>query len=302
MQEDEFGTARIVLIGGAGINVSDIYSLVKSSRPSELVLIGERSDVIAGKVHSILAGSVRSEFCKVISGDFSDAASADLVIVATSVEGYEGESEAEHLRRTVDAVRGDVRSVAESGFDGILLVITNPIDVMSYVAKKESKFAAERVIGLGTNIDDEARLKLHSAHANTWCSGMHFNTAFLDHCDPICPHFESVVQKTRTVHLNDFSYAGNRTSGMATCVARICQAIVNNEREIFPVSAYLLGEYGETGLFLTVPCVVGRNGVERIVSLPTSEAEKLRIHQYAAEMRDLLSDLGLTTQITAKAN
>jgi len=301
MQEDEFGTARIVLIGGVDINVSDIYSLVKSSRPSELILVGQRSEVVAGKVRSILAGSVRSEFCKVFCGDFSDAANADLVILSTSVEECEGELADEHLRRTVEAVRSDVRSVVDSGFDGILFVTTNPIDVMSYVAMEESRFPAERVIGLGTSIDEDARSQLPLSGVNTWCSGMHFNSAFLDHCDPTCAHFESVVQKARSVHLSEFSYAGNRTSGMATCVARICKAIVNDEREIFPVSTFLRGEYKETDLFLTVPCVVGRNGVERIVSLPINEAEKVRIHKYAEELRGLLRDLGLMKRTAVQA-
>ncbi len=289
----------IALIGNADIDAADIFSLVKSSHPGEVILVGNESKKVAESVCSLLAGSFTTHVCDVISGSYSDAIRADIVVIAASAERVPSESVSEHMLRTAEAVRRDVRSVVDSGFDGVMLVTTNPIDIMCYVAKEESKFPAERIIGLGTSVDLDALTQIHSPAPNTWCSGMHFNTAFLDHCDPTCPHFESVVQKARAVHLNDLNYAGNRTAGMATCVSRICKAIVNNEREVFPVSAFLRGEYDESGLFLTVPCVIGRNGVERIVKLPTRESEKQRIRKYAAELRGLLGDLGLVTKAAA---
>ncbi|MFL6468156.1 MAG: lactate/malate family dehydrogenase [Pyrinomonadaceae bacterium] len=302
MQINFTETTRVALIGCSDIDPFDVLSMIKSGRPDELVLIGEGNKILAEKLDSLVAKSNVSRDFRLFPGDPLDSAGADIAIVSTSVPEVGKESPAEHLRRTANAVRHEVRSLVDAGFEGVMLVTTSPIDLMSFVARDESQFASERVIGLGSNVDYVARLSLYSTRANTWCSGMSFDPVFLDHCDPICPHFESVVRKTSSVHLNDFDYGGNRTCGMATCVARICQAIMNDEREIFPVSAYMQGEYDEYGIFMTAPCIIGRNGIERIVKLPITANEKLRIQAYAAELRNLLAELQLPSYNVASAN
>jgi len=302
MQKNKTETTCVALIGCVGIDPFDVLSLIKSGRPDEVVLIGEGCESLGEKVGSLVEKSNVSRDFRLFAGDLSDSAGADIAIVSTSVPESENESPAEHLQRTANALRRKVRSLVDAGFDGVMLVATSPIDLMSFVAKDESGFPSERLMGLGTSVDYVARLTLYSTRANTWCSGMSFDPAFLDHCDPICPHFESVVQKTSVVHLNDFDYGGNRTCGMATCVARICQAILNDEREIFPVSAFVNGEYEESGVYMTVPCIIGRNGIERIVKLPTTANEKLRIQAYAAELRNLLAELRSPSYNVASAN
>jgi len=302
MQKKNTETTRVAIVGCVGIDPFDVLSLIKSGSPDELVLIGEGNESLAKKIGSLVAKSNVSRDFRLFSGDFSDCANAEIAVLSTSVSELESKSPAEHLRQTAIAVRHEVRSLVDAGFNGVMLVTTSPIDLMSYVTKDESRFPSERVIGLGTSVDYVARLTLYSTRANTWCSGMSFDPAFLDHCDPICPHFGSVVQKTSVVHLNDFDYGGNRTCGMATCVARICQAILNDEREIFPVSAFVNGEYEEYGVFMTVPCIIGRNGIERIVKLPTTANEKLRIKAYAAELRELLVELQSPSYDFASAN
>lgn len=301
MQKNNTQTTRVALVGCVGIDPFDVLSLIKSGRPDEMVLIGEGNESLVEKIGSLVAKSNVSRGVRLFAGDLSDSAGADIAIVSTSVNELEKESPAEHLHRTANEVRYTVRSVVDAGFAGVMLVTTSPIDLMAFVAKDESKFPSERVLGLGTNVDYVARLTLYSTRANTWCSGMSFDPAFLDHCDPFCPHFESVVQKTSVVHLNAFDYGGNRTCGMAICVARICKAILNDEREIFPVSANVMGEYDESGIFMTVPCIIGKNGVERIVKLPTTANEKLRIHAYAAELRNLLVELQVGSYHVASA-
>lgn len=302
MQKNNTETTRVALVGCVGIDPFDVLSLIKSGRPDEMVLIGEENEILFEKIGSLVAKSNVSRGFRLFAGDLTDSNGADIAILSTSVNELESGSPAEHLRQTADAVRREVRSLVDAGFNGVMLVTTSPIDLMSYVAKDESRFPSERVVGLGTSVNDKATLTLYSTRANTWCSGMSFDPVFLDHCDPICPHFESVVQKTSVVHLNDFDYGGNRTCGMATCVARICQAILNDEREIFPVSAFVNGEYEESGVFMTVPCIIGRNGIERIVKLPTTANEKLRIQAYAAELRNLLAELQSPSYNVASAN
>src|SRR5436190_17032045 len=302
MLENNTKTTRVAIVGCVGIDPFDALSLIKSGRPDEMVLIREGNESLAEKIGLLVAKSNVSRDFRLFAGELSDSVGAEIAIVSTSVPESEKEPPADHLHRTANAIRGEVRSLVDAGFNGVMLVATSPIDLMSFVAKDESRFPSERVIGLGTNVDYVARLTLYSARANTWCSGMSFDPVFLDHCDPICPHFESVVQKTSVVHLNDFDYGGNRTCGMATCAARICQAILNDEREIFPVSAYVNGEYDESGVYMTVPCVIGRNGIERIVKLPTTASEKLRIKAYAAELRELLMELQSPSYDFASAN
>src|SRR5204862_6684673 len=149
MQKNNTETTLVALVGCVGIDSFDVLSLIKSGRPDQMVLIGEGNELLAEKLGSLVAKSNVSRDFRLFAGNLSDSAGADIAIVSTSVPDSEKESPAEHLRRTANAVRHEVRSLVDAGFDGVMLVTTSPIDLMTFVAKDESRFASERVIGLG---------------------------------------------------------------------------------------------------------------------------------------------------------
>jgi L-lactate dehydrogenase len=228
-----------------------------------------------------------SEQARVSAAGFEKAAKAAVAILNPHTAPCIAESQLESVERRAAQLRSDVKALVEKGFRGTLVVIAEPTEVLTAVALKASGLDSNSVIGMAAST-----LNIPSAKQTAvWCTGKRGGSAFLDHCDPNCAHFESVIAEAAQITRNDFRYSGNRIAGMALCVSRICQAILNDEHEILPVSTWMNGEYGVFGVPATVPCVLGRNGVERIVELPVTSSEGLRIQSHAVEVREMIESL-----------
>jgi L-lactate dehydrogenase len=158
MQKYNTETTRVALVGCVAIDPFDVLSLIKSGRPDEMVLIGEGNGSVAEKIGSLVAKSSVSRDFRLFAGDFSDCSGADIAIVSSSFPNRKTSRLPNILQRTANALRRKVRSLVDAGFDGVMLVATSPIDLMSFVAKDESRFPSERLMGLGTSVDYVARL------------------------------------------------------------------------------------------------------------------------------------------------
>jgi L-lactate dehydrogenase len=276
--------SRIAIIGCEGIDPIDAFSLAKNDWLDELVLIGEGNEHLEELTLGLLEKWAGQEHAAVRSGVFPNTGKAEIAILNSAPKSRTGECESERLNRITKQVRSDIRSLVENGFKGVLVVTSTPVDVLSFVALQAGGFEPGRIIGLPTNGDI-------ANGTNTWCSGKQGKTSFLDHCDPNCAHFEQVVHLSGKYEPADFHFSGNRIAGMALCVTRICEAVVKDEHELLPVSAYVNGEYELSGIFLTVPCLIGRNGVERIVNLPVTRAERFRMLEHAAKVQASLEKI-----------
>jgi L-lactate dehydrogenase len=274
---------RIAIIGCEGIDPIDVFSLAKNDWLDELVLVGDGNHHLKALTLGLLEKWVGREHATVRTGVFRNAEEADVAILNSVSKMRTGECEAERLNRIAKSVRSDVRTLIDSGFRGVLIVTSVPVDVTSFVALQAGRFESGRVIGLPTNGNEPA-----DNSSSIWCSGKQGKANFLDHCDPTCAHFEQVVGIAGQSAEAPLRFTGNRIAGMALCVTRICEAVIKDENELLPVSAFLTGEYGISGIFMTVPCLIGRNGVERIVKLPVSSAERFRMFDHAAKVRRLL--------------
>ena len=290
---------RIALIDCRNIDPVDVFTMAKSDWLDEVVLCGEGSQRLAKRASKLLSLGAFRKTAKFLIGDMRDAANADIAVIGSHVERLDDETSIEHLRRTVAAVQDSVRKLTDFGFKGIFLITTAPIDVMAHFAHQELGLTEPRVIGLGTTPEKETYTALNESMSNIWCTGINSKAGFIDHCDPVCPRFDVAALNAAHFHEKGFKYAGNRLSGVATCVTRICKAIVTNERTIFPVSTRLSGEYGIRDLFITVPCILGKTGIERVVLLPTTVDEKIRIHDYSVELKTLIAKLGPRVQTAA---
>ena len=276
---------KIALVGCLGVDPVDVFSLAKNHWVEQLVLVGEGSKGLAEIVNGLLEKWGFVDQPRVLAETIEKAANAAVTILNPFTGPCIAESQMESIKRKTSQLESDVKNLRSNGFKGTLLVITEPVDVLTAVALKASGLEAGNVIGIGTSELDVPTA--NRSAQNVWCTGMRSNTAFIDHCDPNCPHFELVVTGAAHLTNKDFNYSGNRVAGMALCVSRICQAIVNDEHEILPVSTWLTGQYGISGACVTVPCVLGANGVERIVELPITSAERSRMQTHASAVREL---------------
>ena len=163
----------------------------------------------------------------------------------------------------------------QSGFCGIFLVATNPVDIMTRIVYEISGFSPEKVIGTGTALDGDSEFV-------PWSQAMMATKPIFDLCGETkgC-HFQELLELEEEVRMAAYKIIEAKKAtyyGIGMAMARITKAIFGNEYSVLTVSAYLQGEYGESGIYIGIPCVVNRMGIQRIVELPLGGEEKQRLH------------------------
>jgi L-lactate dehydrogenase len=199
------------------------------------------------------------------------------------------------------------------GFDGIMLMATNPVDILAQVAQVESGLAVERVIGSGTVLDT-ARLRsmlgealgiearsIHAyiigEHGNSeiaaWSAAHIAGVPLREYCAQHipCPDFDLLLERVRRAAPDIIERKGYTSYAIASCIVRICEAVLGDEHTVLPVSTMTRGQYGVEGIYLSLPCVVGRLGVERIIELPLDEREREGLRASAALLQRTLKSL-----------
>ncbi|MDQ3373958.1 MAG: L-lactate dehydrogenase, partial [Acidobacteriota bacterium] len=196
-------------------------------------------------------------------------------------------------------------------FDGIILMTTNPVDILAQIAQEESGLPSAKVIGSGTVLDT-ARLRfllgemlgvearsIHAyvigEHGNseiaTWSAARVGGAPLVDFCQPNCLDFPKTLERVRQAAPEIVRRKGYTSFAVASCVNRICTAILHNERTILPVSTMTCGQYGIDGIYMSLPCVVGCDGVEKIVELPLDDAEREGLLASADLLKQKLAEL-----------
>lgn len=277
-------TNSVAVVGCQGIDRYNAYSLVKNRAIGRVLFAGAGSEELAGETIRLLRATASGDGGKIEVGGVRDAAGVDIAIIAPQDDEIDDAGE-DRLERVAHYVRGRTRELVEAGFDGILLIAVEPIDVMSYLAWRSSGFDHHRVIGIASGATAETQTITGSA---TWCSGNRPDVEFLDNCDPMCPMFGQAASNALNGRLE---YSGNRISGLATCVTRVCEAIFRDEREVFPVSTLANGEYNVSGVYIDLPVLLGRVGVTRTLELPITAVAQRRMQRYAEELRNVIDKL-----------
>ena len=294
---------KIVLIGTGMVGMSYAYALLNQNLCDELVLIdinkkraeGEAMDLNHGVAFS--GGNV-----EIYAGEYTDCCNADLVVLTAGLPQKEGQNRLDLLKENRKIFETILQSVLENGFHGIFLVATNPVDIMTRIVYEISDFPPEKVIGTGTALDT-ARLRyllgekfmidprnMHAyvmgEHGDSefvpWSQAMMTTKPIFDLCGETegC-HFQELLELEEEVRMAAYKIIEAKKAtyyGIGMAMARITKAIFGNEYSVLTVSAHLQGEYGENGIYIGIPCVVNRMGIQRIVELPLGSEEKQRLH------------------------
>lgn len=290
---------KVALIGTGMVGMSFAYAALNQNVCDELVLIdidklrsiGEAMDLNHG-----LAFSRTS--MKIYAGDYSDCKDVDIVVICAGVNQKPGETRLELLSRNAEVFRQVVRSVTESGFAGIFLVATNPVDIMTRITYELSGFDSSRVLGTGTTLDT-ARLRfllgkyfsLDPRNVHAYVIGEHGDSEFtpwtqaLLTTKPITKVLEDNPHKFRFSALEEISIQVKNAAqeiikakratyyGIGMAITRIVRAILFDERSVLTVSGRLSGEYGKKDVFLGNPSIIGRNGIDRTIELSLNDEE-----------------------------
>lgn len=283
--------SKIVIVGCGNVGMSYAYSLVNQTcNVDELILIDKNIEKAEGEAmdlnHSV---PYSPNTINIRRGDYKDCFDADIVVLSAGANQEVGETRLDLINKNNVIFKNIVSSVMESGFNGIFLVATNPLDAMSYITYKYSGISPNKVIGTGTSLDTarlryilSKKLNISPKNVHAYVMGEHGDSEFIAWSTAligtinISDKLTIEEKKEIEVCVRDSAYdiikkKGNTSYGIGTCLLRITNAILNDENAIITVSAY-----DEEGLYISIPCVINRSGISKKLDINlTSEEEKL---------------------------
>ena len=290
---------KVILIGTGMVGMSYAYALLNQNACDELVLLDIDRQRAEGEAMDLNHGLAFSgSHMKIYAGDYRDCANADIVVICAGVAQKPGESRLDLLQRNTRVFQSIIDPVTESGFNGIFLVATNPVDIMTRVTCALSGFNPRRVLGTGTALDT-ARLRyllgeyfsvdprnIHAyvmgEHGDSefvpWSQAMLATKPILSICEESGGRFcaedmEKITEEVRGAAQKIITAKKATYYGIGMALVRITRAIFGNESSVLTVSAMLRGEYGQSDVFVGAPCIVGRNGIQRTLTLSLNEEE-----------------------------
>lgn len=307
---------KAAVIGCGFVGSATAFTLMQSRLFSELVLLDVNMEKADGEAKDIAHGIPFAGQMKIYAGTYDDAADAAIIIITAGANQKPGETRLDLVQKNTAIYQSIIPEIVKRDFGGILLIVSNPVDILTYVALKLSGLPEKRVLGSGTVLDT-ARLKyalgehlgvdsrsVHSfiigehgdseiaAWSSTNVSGIPLN----EFCE-MRGHFnhdaamDAIAEKVKNSAYEIISKKQATYYGIAMSVKRICECIVRNERSILPVSAMMHGEYGIEDITLSMPAIVGIGGVETHVPIALSEEEAEKLVESAKKLKEVAKGL-----------
>ncbi|MFZ2146599.1 MAG: L-lactate dehydrogenase [Sedimentisphaerales bacterium] len=307
---------KVVVIGAGLVGTTYVYALMHTGFAGEIVLIDLDQKRVKGEVMDLEHGLAFVQPVEIRSGDYSDCADANLVVVTAGTKQIPGQSRLELIRRNADIVKSICDEIKKWDSDAVLIMVANPVDALTQVALLRLGWPRERVIGSGTVLDSARFRSMLSRHCgidtrnvHAYILGEHGDSevaawsmthvagvlmkdycAICRGCDPKKTH-EEIAGRVRDSAYHIIDYKGSTYYAIGLSLARISGAILRNEHSILTVSLLLQGEYDINNVCLSVPCVVGKKGVERLITARLSEDEQTALKASAQTLRKVLNNI-----------
>ena len=312
-------TRKAAMIGCGFVGSASAFALMQSGLFSELVLIDANHDKAEGEAMDIAHGLPFAEQMKIYAGDYDDIVDAAVIIVTAGAAQKPGETRLDLVNKNVNIFKSIIPEIAKRNYKGILLIVANPVDILTYTAVKLSGLPENRVIGSGTVLDT-ARLKyalgehleVDSRSVHSFIIGEHGDSEIVawsstnvsgipvnDFCE-LRGHFNHeeamhrIADDVKNSAYDIIEKKGATYYGIAMSVKRICECIMRDEKSILPISSMMHGEYGISDICLSMPTVVGREGVETRVPIQLNEQEESALSASAEQLSKVAAQLDLS--------
>ena len=303
---------KVVLVGTGFVGMSMAYSILNTGGVDELILvdldeqkaIGESMDLSHGLPYSHSSLKVRA-------GNYQDCKDASIVVITAGAAQKPGQTRLELASINAKITKGITESIMASGFDGIIIVASNPVDLMSYVVKEVSKLPSNQVIGSGTLLDTarlryllSEKLSIADDNIHAYILGEHGDSSFVPWMNTFigCKSLmEYVVENNIDMNeMNSIYKQVQRAAyeiierkkatyyGIGLALNRLIQAILNDENAVLTVSAYQDGEYKQKGLYIGVPAIVGRNGIKQIMQLHLNKVDQRKFDKSCDTLKETI--------------
>lgn len=309
---------KVAIIGAGHVGSTLAYTLMSSGIVREVVIIDAAQERAEGEAMDIAHASSFRAPVKVTSGHLEDVAGAEITVISAGVAQKEGESRVALLSRNLPIVRNIVSEITKVNPDGIILVATNPVDALTYAALRISGLPSSRVLGSGTVLDT-ARLRselavhydIDARNVHAYVIGEHGDSevvawsgadianmqlhAYCQSSGLTCSKEDMRAIEIRVRNAADeiIQRKGATNFAIAAALTRIIEAVIRNERSVLTVSTLLQGQYGLEDVCLSLPAIVGKNGVEKVIAVPLSETECHQVHRSAKAIRETLANIVL---------
>ncbi len=318
MAEKNKRHSKVVVVGAGSVGATYIYALLQKGLAEEIVLIDIDHRRVEGEVMDLSHGLPYVPPAVVRGGDYDECADAGLIVVTAGASQSPGQSRTDLVRQNAEIIKNISLQIAETGSEAVLVMVTNPVDTLTLVAQKHLGWPVHRVIGSGTVLDSarfryligrRCGIDVHNIHA--YILGEHGDSEFpawslthvagvaikeycrlCGHCNgeenPLLDIFEEV--RNSAYHIID--YKGSTFFGIGMSLSRISGAILRNEHSILTVSSRVSGHYGLPEVCLSLPAVVGKEGVRRLVTPELPSEERDALERSAATIRETCESIG----------
>ena len=301
---------KVVLVGAGFVGMSMAYSLLNQGGVNELVLIDVNKDKTVGEEMDLSHGLPYAPHrMKIKAGDYKDCKNANIVVITAGLAQKPGQSRLELATENAKIVKQITENVMQSGFDGIFIVASNPVDLMTYVVAEVSGMPKSKIIGSGTVLDT-ARLRqliaeyleVSSKNVHAYILGEHGDSSLVpwEHCYVGCKRIIDIMKDNnhpmealKKIHDGVWQAAYEIIEkkkatyyGIGMALNRLIKAVLNDENSILTVSTYQNNEYGQEGIYIGVPAIINKNGVKDILRLKLNKEDQALFNHSCEIMKE----------------
>lgn len=306
---------KVAVIGCGFVGSSSAFALMQSGLFSEMVLIDADTKRAEGEAMDISHGISFARPMQIYAGNYDDITDAAIIVITAGANQKPDETRLDLIKKNAAIMKSIVGEIEKRDFGGILLIVSNPVDILTLIALKESGYPSNRVIGSGTVLDTGRfkyllgeHLDVDSRSVHAFIIGEHGDSELAawsnarigglkvnDFCE-LRGHFnheQSMKKIFENVRNSAYEIIERKHAtyyGIAMAVKRICEAIVRNEKSILPVSSLMTGEYGLNDVVLSIPAVVDETGVQKVIPIELNDEELTKLKDSANILKDIAKD------------
>lgn len=311
-------TTKISIIGAGSVGSATAFALMNHNIATDIVIVDINHEKAVGEAMDINQGRVFVEPVNVIAGDYETTKDSDIVIITAGLAQRPGETRIDLVNRNIEIYKQMVPEIVKYNPDAILLVVSNPVDILSQVTYKLSGFPKERVFGSGTVLDTARfqsalsslfKVDARDIHANiigehgdseiaTWSLTTIGGLTVEQYCRDMDIELTEDMKVDITNGVKNSAYEiierkGFTNYAVALAITRIVKAILRDEKSILTVSSLQTGDYGLEDVFISVPTIVGRKGAIDVVEVPYSSDERDNLKKSADILKEILDGSNL---------
>lgn len=314
---DKQSSRKVAIVGAGDVGASFAFALAQSGLAETIALVDLNTDLAKGQALDMAHGLPYLPPVDIYAGTDADYADAALIVITAGAKQRPGESRLGLLGRNAAIVSGIMDAITAHKSQAIVVIVSNPVDILTRVALRRSGWSPQRVFGSGTVLDSarfryllsrHCRVDTRNVHAYilgehgdselaAWSlahvAGMPINgyCAVCGLCGGWQEAKDDIVRKVRESAYHIIDYKGSTCYAIGLALVRITGAVLRNERSVLTVSSLLDGDFGLHDVCLSVPCIVGAHGIEQVVAAKLNDAEMAALHQSAAVLSQTLSEL-----------